>query len=934
MTVNEREQAVLKRWREEGTFAASLEKTQEGEEYSFFDGPPFATGLPHYGHILASVSKDLVGRFWTMQGQSVPRRWGWDCHGLPIENIVEKELGISGKKQIEERGVEHFNEACRRNVLTYADEWSKTVERIGRWVDFSGSYKTMDSTYMESVWWALKQLWEKELIYQGQKVLLYCPRCETPISNFEVAMDDSYETVTDDTVVVGFKVTSGDWAGAQVLAWTTTPWTLPANVALAVGPDITYALVTQGKNKYVVASDRTEPILQEGFEIVEVKTGAEMKGWTYEPLFGSAGENAHQVVTADFVTLESGTGVVHIAPAYGEDDFNLAKEASLPVLSVLNEQGRYLESAPIGLAGVYHKDGNAIVTEALEKAGQLYRVIPHQHEYPFCWRCRTPLYYNAIPAWFINIQKIKPRLIELNEQIAWHPDHLKHGRFLNVLESAPDWNISRNRYWATALPFWVCDCGQTDCIGSLAELKERALNYDEVFQSDDIKDVDLHKPQVDRIKIKCEKCGKSMTRVPEVLDCWFESGSMPFAEWHYPFDNKQKVEDRLPGDFVSEYIAQTRAWFYYMHVLSTILFDQAPFKHVVTTGTILNESGQKMSKSLNNFPDPNKLIEQYGVDALRLQLMTSVVMKGENLLFAEREVQEMYRRVIQLWYNVGSFFELHADKLKDAAASDHVLDRWMIARLKSFVADSTTQYQAYNLTDAARLVRGLVEDVSTWYVRRSRDRFKEGDTAGLATFQTVLRTTAQVMAPLLPFMAEETWQTAGGEGSVHLTDWPKLEPLTTAEQQLLTDMAVVQQAASNLLSLRVKAGLKVRQTLRQAAISQTLSDELRQVLADEVNVLSVVVNESLKKDGEEVAVSLDTELDDELRRLGLERELTRTLAEKRKVAGLQVGEAAVVRYNTDDAELQAVIPTDWVKDDSVADEVEVDGHTLRLTVNV
>lgn len=933
MTVSEREQAVLKRWRDEGVFEASLKQTAGGQSYSFFDGPPFATGVPHYGHILASVSKDLVGRFWTMRGRSVTRRWGWDCHGLPIENIVEKELGISGKKQIEERGVAEFNDACRRNVLAFADEWGVMIERIGRWVNFAGSYKTMDSTYMESVWWALRQFWDKNLIYEGQKVLLYCPRCETPISNFEVAMDDSYATVTDDTVVVGFELTSGDWSGAQMLAWTTTPWTLPANVALAVGPEITYALVTQGNNKYVLATDRTEPILQEGFEIKAVKTGAELAGVTYQPLFDSAGETAHRVVTADFVTLESGTGVVHIAPAYGEDDFNLAKTEDLPVLSVLNEQGRYLDNVPTQLVGAYHRDANATVIDLLKASGQLYRVIPHEHEYPFCWRCRTPLYYNAIPAWFIDIQSIKSRLIELNEDITWHPDHLKHGRFLNVLESAPDWNISRNRYWATALPFWKCDCGEVTCVGSLAELQEKATNYDEVYDSREIKDVDLHKSFVDQIKLKCDKCGQSMTRIPEVLDCWFESGSMPFAEWHYPFENKETVEGRLPGDFVSEYIAQTRAWFYYMHVVSTVLFDEAPFKHVVTTGTILNESGQKMSKSLNNFPDPNKIIDQYGVDALRLYLMTSVVMKGENLLFAEREVAEAYRRVIQLWSNVNSFYLLYAGDQSSEENSQHVLDRWLRARIKQFVTDSTRLYESYELTDAARLVRALVEDLSTWYVRRSRDRFKDGDAAGLATFRDALLTLARVTAPLLPFIAEETWTAAGGAGSVHLAGWPEAESITSEEEELIAAMAQVQTAASALLSARVKAGLKVRQTLRQAKVNQSLTDELRQLLADEVNVLSVDVDESLSADGSGLSVWLDTELDDELRQMGLERELTRLLAERRKAAGLKFGEPAAVRYWTDDASLKAIIPADWQLEEGLEDEpISVDGHELRLSV--
>ncbi|MEK7452568.1 MAG: class I tRNA ligase family protein, partial [Patescibacteria group bacterium] len=597
----------------------------------------------------------------TMKGYRVRRVWGWDCHGLPIENIVEKQLEISGKKQIEEKGVDVFNNACRSAVLTYASEWGKTVERIGRWVDFENSYKTMDTKYMESVWWAVKQIQEKGLLYEGRKVLLYCPRCETPVSNFEVAMDNSYKDVTEESVIVEFEVVKKSRSrevekgrkeielpvNTFILAWTTTPWTLPGNVALAVGADIDYVLAKRGEEHFILGKDLVAKVLGNDVEIVREMKGSELEGLEYEPLYRLSsvekiGKKAYYVTTADFVTTEDGTGVVHTAVIYVEDDFNLGLKIDLPMVPILDTQGNFNEDGPEFVRGEYFKKAEKTIKRDLEERGLLFERKQFTHSYPHCWRCSTALFYNAIPAWFINVQKIKSRLLELNQDINWYPDHLKNGRFKNGLETAPDWNISRNRYWATPLPIWKCDSSSCDSIafiGSVDELRSRATNFEEVYGDEkELEKIDLHKHMLDRVTLSCGVCSSIMHRVPEVIDCWVESASMPFAELHAPFENQELFADRYPAQFVSEYIAQTRAWFYVMHVMGTVLFDKAPFQHVVTTGNVLNEKREKLSKSKMNYTDPWILLEKFGADALRFHLMASTVMKGDDAVFSDREV--------------------------------------------------------------------------------------------------------------------------------------------------------------------------------------------------------------------------------------------------------------------------------------------------------
>ena len=805
------EEELLKYWEENKVFEKSLDKPAPRGDFVFYDGPPFATGLPHYGHILASTIKDVIPRYKTMRGYHVERKWGWDCHGLPIENIVEQQLGISGKKQIEECGIAEFNRACREGVLKYAAEWGKMVRRIARWVEFDSSYKTMDSSYMESVWWALKQIWDKKLIYEGRKVLLWCPRCETPISNFEVAMDNSYEEVKEEAVVVKFRIHNAprpplNLRGGEgelptyLLAWTTTPWTLPGNVALAVGENIDYVRVRVGVEHYILAKARLA-VLDGPYEIIQGMKGGDLVGLEYEPLFkipALKSKKAFQVYSADFVNTEDGTGIVHTAVVYGEDDYNLGLKYKLPIVPLLDEKGIFNDKVPELIRGKYFKDSEAVIKDDLEQRGLLFKREMSTHSYPFCWRCETVLFYNAIPAWFIKIQKIKKKLLRLNEKINWYPEHLKHGRFQKGIENAPDWNISRNRYWATPLPFWRCvggpplrgshnkslalsgatklsferSCDNVACVGSLKELQERAVNYDEVYKSRVLSDIDLHRPYIDGIKLKCDKCGGEMRRISEVVDCWVESASMPFAEFHYPFKNEEEFKRRYPADFVAEYIAQTRAWFYVMHVLGATIFGKPPFKNVVTTGTILNEKGEKLSKSKRNYPEPQEIIDRYGVDALRFYLMTSPVMQADNLFFAERQVDEVYKKVVLLTLNVVSFYKMYAPGDKSLALSGatklsfkRVLDRWIVARLQEMIRDMTEAMDKYDVVRAGRLIPEFVNDLSTWYLRRARDRFKsakrrERDQA-LATSYYVLDTLSKLLAPFMPFLAEHVWQVDG-----------------------------------------------------------------------------------------------------------------------------------------------------------------------------
>ena len=958
---NEQELEVIKFWKENKTFEKSLKKNEDQKSYVFYDGPPFATGLPHYGHILGSVVKDLIPRYKTMQGFHVRRRWGWDCHGLPIEQLIEKELEVSGKKEIEKTiGIEGFNNSCRTKVLEYAGQWKSMVERMGRWVEFDNAYMTMDSTYMESIWWALKTIWDKKRIYEGWKVLQYCPRCETPISKAETAMDHSYKDVTEESTTVKFVLkdpTSKNLPeGTVALAWTTTPWTLPGNLALAVGVDIEYAIVKLEDTHYIVAKDLVMNVFEgKEFEVTGHTFGKDLVGLEYKPLFDipamkEEGKKAYYIAAADFVTTEEGTGIVHTAVMYGEDDYRLGKELGLPEVPMLNEAGHFLDIFSL-TEGQYFKKAEKTIKANLEERGLLFAKKQNTHSYPHCWRCGTALFYNAISAWFIDIQgEVKERMLKLNENVNWFPDHLKHGRFQHILETAPDWNISRNRYWATALPFWKCDkeeCDEVVCVGSVKELKERASNFTDVYESEDVTKIDLHKHKMDLIHLTCS-CGSQMTRIPEVIDCWVEAASMPYAEFHYPFENKELFDKRFPGQFIAEYIAQTRAWFYYMHVMSTLLFDSNSFENVVTTGTIMSDKGEKLSKSKRNFTDPWIIIEQHGMDALRYYLMTSVVMQSENVNFVDREVKEIYNKVLNILWNVVSFYEMFASELVEGnenMVSENVLDKWILAKLHILIEETTTHLDAYNTVKGGRPIKEFIAELSTWYVRRSRERFKGEDEDdkqhALRTLREELLPLSKVMAPFTPFIAEQIYKKMNGkEESVHLSSWPQVDE-SLKNPELLAEVEKIRKMVEMGLSLRKDAGVRVRQPLQVCSVGDfSFSDEgLRHMIKSELNVKEVITedvsgdNWQTKEDAG-FTVSLNTDISPELKKEGLVREIVRAVNQIRKEQGFTREHEIIVSYSTEDTMLNEVFIeyAGDIQKSVLAKEIK-DGGEKDVTIN-
>ena len=1123
-----KEEQTLQFWQSIDAFKKTIEKDAPKGEYVFFDGPPFATGTPHYGHLLASAIKDAIPRYKTMNGFRVLRKWGWDCHGLPIENIVEKDLGISGKKQIEELGLEKFNTHARSKVMTYASEWKKTIERMARWVDFDNSYKTMDNTYIESVWWGLKQLHEQNKIYESVKVLMYCPRCETPLSNAEVAMDNSYKDITDISVYVKFELVGEE--NTFILVWTTTPWTLPGNVALAVGEEIDYMKVKIQKSKventtqnfnadavYVLAKSRLEVLKNYEYEVVGEVKGSELVGKSYEPIFDyyknlpvetvqsgtsfSTGiknkENGWKIYAGDFVTTTDGTGVVHIAPAFGEDDLRLAKTNNLPIIHHVDGTGKFVGDV-IDFAGqlvkpkdtkeesTKHQSADIEIIKWLAHNGKLFEKQKIIHSYPHCYRCETPIYYYAIPAWFIEIQSSKETFLKLNEKVNWIPGHLKEGRFKNVMENAPDWNISRNRFWATPLPFWKCDsCKKVEVLGSTGELKERVkhgiasltlmrhgeseknilgifddsidkcpltekgeqqaknaveslkekkidviycspvlraketaeivakelglsvivenclkeidsgvwdgnkiddlsqnhgrakyneLPIDEFYKAKRgetgeswqdaemrmqksiekitrendgknilivshqgpliylmraLKDLDLeqtgklfetsfdyaqslslyvdtkrnkefdsHRPYIDAFTWTCS-CGGEFKRIPEVIDCWFESASMPYASQHFPFENKDFFKTHFPADFIAEYIAQTRTWFYYTHAVSAMLFGDIAFKNVVTTGTVLAEDGQKMSKSKNNFPDPWIMFDKYGADAVRFYLLSSPLMRSEDLNFAEREVDEIHKKIILRMRNVLSFYEMYKrENAEINSDSKNILDRWIIERLKEVYLTVTSGMEGYEIDRALKAIMPFVDDLSTWYLRRSRDRMKEeGEDAiaAVSTLRYVIKYFSQIIAPVMPYLAEELYQgvkTEISEQSVHFTSWPDLSDSLgkkikdfVSKNTLIEDMLKVREIVSFALEARSAAGIKVKQPLAMLAVKDAghLLEEggYISLIRDEVNIKEVV-----SQSDRETPVWLDTNITPELKEEGDYRELLRAIQDLRKKSGL------------------------------------------------
>lgn len=940
------EEATLKYWETENIFEKSVSKRAGKPRYSFNDGPPFATGTPHYGHIVASVIKDAVPRYWTMRGFQVERKWGWDCHGLPIENIAEKALGIKHKKDIEALGVAKFNDFCRSTVMEYAAEWEKVMPRIGRWADMQHAYKTMDKEYMESVWWVFKTLWDKGLIYESYRSMHICPRCETTLSQQEVS--DNYIEVKDLSVVAKFELV--DEPGTYVLAWTTTPWTLPGNVALAVGRDIEYVkvkfenheeheeyssdysvhkkkIIKNGtyifaKKRYLEFNELFDPtgfteflngtIQIEGISNVEgVIRGKDLVEKRYKPLFESYSKdttlenhaNGWKIYAADFVTTEEGTGVVHIAPAFGEDDMELGKKESLPFIQHVRMDGTIKEEvkefagtdiSPRAKGKVSEiREVDLSIVKYLTGKGLVFSSDKYLHSYPHCWRCDTPLLNYATSSWFVAVTKIKEKSLDLAKQIRWSPEHMKEGRFGKWLSGARDWSISRQRYWASVMPIWKCTCGELCVFGSVAEL-ERASGK---------KVDDLHKHIVDEIGVPCEKCGEVMRRVPDVLDTWFDSGSMPYAQEHFPFENEEHFKSGFPADFIAEGVDQTRAWFYYQHILGTAVRESLAFKNVIVNGIVLAEDGKKMSKRLKNYPDPLEVVERHGADALRLYLLSSPIVAGENLNFSERDLSEMSRNVFRMLWNSYSFFMMYAaiDEWTPKEHADSLmnpLDRWMLSELQVLIRNVDQAMEAYELSRATRLFAPFIDQLSNWYIRRSRERFwkNESDDDKEQAYQTlydVLVTLSKLMAPFTPFLAEELYRNLTGEVSVHLADWPVADE-TLVEETLNEDMQLARFIVTVGLQTRAENKIKVRQPL-QSVTARPIAQELQEIIKEELNV-----KEYIESDDEETyrgfSNILDLTLTPALRLEGEMNEINRAIQEGRKKAGFNVEDRIVLGY--------------------------------------
>jgi isoleucyl-tRNA synthetase len=845
INLNQLEEKILQFWQEQQIFQKSINQRSADNEYIFYDGPPFANGLPHYGHILTSYIKDTVPRYFAMQGKRVERRFGWDCHGLPAENSAEKELNLSGKQQIEEYGIDKFNNYCRNDVMKYTNIWQGMINRLGRWVDFSHDYKTMDLSYMETVMWIFKAIYDKGLIYEGNKVLHYCYRCQTPLSNFEAKLDDAYRVRKDPSVTVLFKCL--DLPNTYFAVWTTTPWTLPSNVLLAVGETYTYVEVEVDGKHLLIAEKCLERYKNEiSGEIIKNIPGKELLNLRYEPIFPyfSDTQNAFRVVAGDFVTTEDGTGIVHIAPAFGEDDANVGNRERVKAPDPIDQAGCFTKDVS-DFAGENVHVANEKIVKFLKQKQQVLKAEHFEHNYPYCWRCDTPLIYKAIPSWYLEVTKIKDQLLKNNEQINWVPEHIKHGIFGKWLEGVKDWSISRNRYWGAPVPVWKCkECKHIKVVGSREELAKLS----------GVMPQDLHRPAIDEITFKCEKCGGAMQRVPEVLDCWFESGSMPYAQLHYPFENKERFHKNFPADFIVEYISQTRGWFYTLMVLSTALFDSAPFRNAMVHGVIFAADGRKMSKRLKNYPDPNEVLTKYGSDAMRFYLISSPIIAGKNINFVEEGVQDVIRSLILPLWNGYRFFITYAiaDKFVPEAngnlSSEIYLDRYILAKLQNLNSNVQNYMQRYDLGKACRELVAFIDILNNTYIRRSRRRFwkSESDSDKKAAYETlyyVLCNFCKIAAPFLPFLAEELYKNLTQNESVHLQDWPAIES-NLQNEALVEEVERVEQIVKVGRMIREKAQVKVREPRAKVTISGVGLENLinyKDWILEELNIKELII---------------------------------------------------------------------------------------------
>ncbi len=929
--VIEYEKDWVVRWKENKTFEKSVESRSKNNAWVFYDGPPFISGVPHHGTLLSSIVKDVMPRYQTMRGKRVERVWGWDCHGLPAERYTEKKLGLKSREEVIGYGIEKYIVACRDNMVQTSSEWEDVVDRVGRWVDFQGAYKTMDRDYMESVWWAFKELYEKGKIYEGEKVLMYCTLDATPLSKAEVTMDaGAYQDVTDPSVYVKFKLDDG----TTLLAWTTTPWTLPANTAVAVNEKLTYAEVKVGDEQFVLAKELLGKVLQDekhqtlSYEVIREMKGAELVGKSYQPLLGvNRGENAHKVWSAPYVSHEDGTGIVHLAPAYGEEDFELARQYGIPVVHSIDENGIFTES---DWQGNNVWEINKTIAKELHERGVVWKIDYIQHSYPHCHRCGTKLMYRAHPSWFMDIDGQRQTMVKENENINWFPAHVKHGRFEKTVEQAPDWNISRDRFWATAMPVWkgvdAEGSEKVKVVGSYAELKELSgVELD-----------DYHRPWVDDITFELD--GVRYQRIDKVMDSWFEAGSMPFAQFHYPFENQQKFEDNFPGDFIVEYIGQVRAWFYYMHAMSVALFGENSFKNVIVTGNVAGNDGRKMSKSYGNYTDPNELMDKFSADSLRFLLLGSPLLNGEDFALQDKEVGDVARKLAMIW-NMYDFFTMYAEvdgwewdgNLDEPSKKlQNSLDTWVLSRLHQLQQQMTLDMDNYNLPDALSGVLPFLDDASNWYVRRSRRRFwkSEDDSdkkEAYTTLHYVLVRLSMLLAPFVPFLAEELYHNLTGGDSVHLLDWPKQGAI---DENVLNEMSATRKIIEQGLALRMQKSdseqqVKVRQPLLALTYGgEKLPDYYEEIIREEVNVKKIQFDAATEH------IVLDKTITPELHREGMMREVVRAVQNARKQAGLNVDDRIVLQLLSDDEELTEAIGehTEIIRSETLAQTLAEPGE--------
>lgn len=939
--IPEMEEEILSYWKTHNIFEKSVEKNSEDNLYVFYDGPPFISGLPHYGHLLVSIAKDVIPRFWTMKGKRVERVWGWDAHGLTVENRVQEELGIENRRDIENYGLDKFTQACYDYTSKISAEWEWYIDKIGRWVDFENAYRTTDQKYMESVMWAFKQIYEKGLIYEGIRTSLFCPTCGTPVSDFEIAMDNSYREENDPSITVKFKVIAeGDFKDSYLLAWTTTPWTLPSNRALVVDDKETYVSVQFENNNYILAKKRLDFVFSDQtYEIKEEFLGKEIIGLEYEPLFTfyASKEGEFKVYSYEgMVTMEEGTGIVHSAPGFGEVDTEMGKHFNLTLMMTLDDEGKMLpgnqELNPY--EGMFYLKANAIILNDLVERGVIFKNEKAAHRVPYHDRCNTLLVQKAQNSWFIDIQKIKDELIKNNEDINWVPDYVKNGIFEKTIEQAPDWCISRNRFWATPMPVWESKDGDRLVFSSIKEIEEASGQV--------VKD--LHRPYIDEIVIN--KDGKEYKRRPEVLDSWMEAGSMSFAQLHYPFENREKFEKNYPGDYIVEYKGQVRAWFQRMHIMSSLIFNSRCFNNVIVTGVMAGTDGRKMSKTYKNYPDSKEIINKYGGDALRLYLMGSPLMSGENTNFDEVELKNKSRNILNPLWNSAVYFLMYAHNnswsSENKIISDNVLDKWILIRLNQTISDIDKFLTSYDVPPAVKSLEGFIDDLSRWYVRRSRDRISSGDNEALSTLYTVLVEFSKASAPLIPFISENIYKSLqeenSNEKSVHLCDYPVFNnEISDESQEILLNMKKTRDIVSQILSIRVEKAVPVRQVLSSSAVlkENDIPEEYKKLILEETNIKNIEVVDSLdeKLNWEPdltKSIRLNIEITEDLLREGKAREFIRSVQDIRKEMGLQISDEIVLTYK-DSPDMNEVISFfgDEIKKKLLAKEI-IPGEEIKV----